>query len=121
MRILNLEQFMAIEGECVFAKYRPHACEALAIKVPWSSTTDFLFQDLDPVGALNSDGSGDCFDKLTAMVEDSDLDGSIDLQQYQRDGMYDKEQLFIVFSDADVEKLIERLQKVRDWPWGNER
>ena len=112
MRILNRKQFMALKHVCVFAKYRPVFYEALGIKIIWDSPSDFAYQDLDPIGALLSDGSEDTFLKLDAMAKDSKIDNAVDFHQYGRDGFFDTDQLFVVFSDEDVMKLIDRLREV---------
>lgn len=111
MRILNRKEFFEMDGEVVFAKFRPQICESLGIKVGHMGQ-DFVFQDLDPCGAIDSEGDTDLFDKLIAMEDDHSVREDVDFYQYQRDGCFDQDQLFMVFDRSDVRKLIIRLQEV---------
>jgi len=111
MRIVNRNEFFKLHGEVVFSKFRPQCSEALGIKVGLMGQ-DFVFQDLDPCGAIDSDGDTDLFDKLIAMEENHSVSEGVDYYQYQRDGLFDQDQLFMVFDESDVRKLIDRLEEV---------
>ena len=112
MRILNRKQFLALEGEQVYAKYRPQICEDLCIKLCSYGTNDFLVQCLSPELSLDDEGSADNMDKLHEMGHDASLDLPANYDYAGRDGCFDEDQLFLVLSKSDVLALIERLKRV---------
>ena len=112
MRILNRKEFMRLEKQCVFAKYRPQVTGPIGIKVPYNGP-DFAYQDLDPVGMIENDGDVDAMNKIHEM-ETEKASYPVDLYYYGRDGCYDEDQLFMVLERDDVRKLINRLQEVLD-------
>jgi hypothetical protein len=108
MKIVNLQQFLALPGETLFCKYQPCAFGELEIKVENSGERDFLTQDI--AGAIAFNDSGEYVDKLEAAREQG-TSLPMDFDFPGRDGMFDDEQLFAVYERADVEALIERLQR----------
>lgn len=107
MKILNLEQFRALPENILFSKYEPCVFGELEIKgETWEC--DFLTQQI--TGAIDCEDSGDFIDKLDA-AQKSGASISIDLDCMGRDGCFDDGQLFAVWEDEDVAKLIARLQQ----------
>lgn len=108
MRIVNLDQFIAMPAGTVFAKYKPCYFEELCIKgdsIP--QTKDFFYQQL--VGAIDSTGSDDWSNQLFASQE-TGKSLKMDFHCEGRDGCFDPDQLFAVWERPDVLALIERLQ-----------
>lgn len=112
MRILNRKEFLELKGECLFAKYHPKDCGGLGIKIADSFYGDFIYQRIDPLGALSCEGSEDLFSRLDLMEKSSEIDFQADFYQEERDGYCDENQHFIVFSRDDVLKLVNRLCEI---------
>lgn len=115
MRIVNRQTFLAMSPGTIFAKYRPCVFEELLIKgETLRSGNDFLYQPL--VGAIDAHSSEVFEDKLHA-AELAGADGpevAMDFDVESRDGLYDADQLFAVWSREDVEGLIERLRRATE-------
>jgi len=108
MKIVNLETFRALPIGTVFSKYRPQIFDNPMVK-DRTTEHDFYYQDL--VGNIENIGDFDLFDKCDQMEQDEDINMPLDFDTITRDGLYEKEQLFAVYSEEDVEQLILRLQK----------
>ena len=103
MRILNRKEFMEIEGQVLFAKYKPSYFEELEIKVA-NCENDFTVDTL--VWVYES------FERIDAAEKDSSIDLELDAHFTGRDGCYEEDQLFAVFTPDDVELIIGRLEEV---------
>lgn len=108
MRIVNLEQFIAMPPGTVFAKYRPCVFEDLCIKGDSiAETRDFFYQQI--VDSLDCSGS-DEWSKMLFESEETGKSLPMDFSTEGRDGCFDPAQLFAVWERADVEALIARLK-----------
>ena len=109
MRIVKREEFMKMPANTVFSKVAPWFIDELMIKGDTSCTgVDFYYQSIQD--AIKSDSSEDFFHRL----EDSQLTGrelEMDFNYEGRDGLFDKDQMFAVWSARDVRSLIDRLQE----------
>lgn len=104
MRIVNRTEFLAMPTGTVFNKWKPMIFEEPCIKgETWGN--DFLVQYLDQL--QTPDGS-EYMDTLYSLEAGTAI--PMDFDSGSRDGLFDDEQLFAVWSDADVEALITRLQ-----------
>lgn len=108
MRIVKLEQFLALPNETLFCKYVPCMFGELEIKVENCGEIDFVTQEI--AGAIAFNDSGDFVDKLDDALENG-TSLAMDFDFAGRDGMYEKGQLFAVYERSDVEALIARLQR----------
>lgn len=109
MKIVNLDQFIAMPAGTVFAKYEPCVFGDLLIKedsIP--ETRDFFYQPL--VDTIDSRNSDEHFDLLEA-AEHKGASVPLDYNCISRDGLYEPAQLFAVWERTDVEGLIARLQE----------
>jgi hypothetical protein len=107
MKIVNREQFLQMPPNTVFSKYKPCILSDLRIKgESWGN--DFLCQDIE--NAVECDNLND-FEVKLIVAEESGASVSFDFNCESRDGMFDDDQLFAVWESADVQALIERLQK----------
>lgn len=111
MRIVNLPTFLALKGEVLFSKYQQICFSDLAIKVDNCGEIDFVTQEI--TGAIESEGSNDYFDILLK-AETTGESIPLDLDCAGRDGMFEEDQLFAIWEAQDVDKLIARLQVVRE-------
>jgi len=106
MKIVNLEEFRKLPAGTVFSKYEPCVFDGLMVKGDtWSH--DFLYQDL--IGNIEADGSKQYFEKCEQMQAGFSAD--LDFDCLERDGLFEKDQLFAVYEPYDLEQLIGRLQK----------
>lgn len=108
MKIVNLEQFLALPNETLYAKYAPCFFGDLAIKVENCGPRDFCTQQI--ADAIDCNDSGEFLDKL----DDAERDGTsvlMDFESYGRDGCFEDGQLFAVYERADIEAMIARLQR----------
>lgn len=106
MRIVDLTEFRAMPEGTIFCKYSPCNFGDLEIKgETWES--DFICASL--TGCIESDGSDDMLDKLLK-YEKTKESFSLNVDYYGRDGLYDKEQLYAIYENADIEQLITRLK-----------
>ena len=109
MKILNRKDFLALQGQWLFSKYTPSIFDDLTIKIENYGERDFIVQQV--VDAIESNGTGDFIDKL----DDAEMNGAelaLDFYYAGRDGCFDDDQLFAVWSKDDVKALIVRLQEL---------
>lgn len=108
MRIVNRAAFLAMSPGTVFAKFSPNCIEAPAIK--WDTVgEDYVVQTLDPL----FEGWETCLDyhdTLASMIA-GNPSPPVDYDSAGRDGLFDKDQLFAVWSEDDHVALIAVLVK----------
>jgi hypothetical protein len=115
MKILNRQQFLALTGPVLYAKYEPCISTSdLSIKYPNDMPNDFVYVDL-VIGSVSAKGQDDLVDMVGAAVL-PDVSIEMDFDSTMRDGCFDKDQLFAVYEKADVQKLINKLQEVVNGP-----
>ncbi len=113
MKILTRKQFLALRGEYVYAKYKPSYFYDFGIKMCNSGPDDYCHLDL--VENIEASSSDKYHDKLTEAEENpGEVSLSLDFENGGRDGMFDDDQLFAIWEDADVQAMINRLQQVLD-------
>lgn len=108
MRIVDHKTFLSLPAGTVFSKYEPYAFDSLAIKGSSIGDIDFFVQEIET--AVDSDHSGDFYDKLDA-AQTKGASLAMDFNCESRDGLFEPGQLFAVWEKADVEGLIARLQQ----------
>lgn len=107
MKIVDLNTFLALPENTVFAKYKPCVFEDLSIKGA-TIGDDFLVQYL--VDSFINSGTTDFFDTLNR-IEHSGESVTMDFDSWSRDGMFEPSQLFAVWEDSDIQLLIDRLSR----------
>jgi hypothetical protein len=109
MRIVGLDEFLALPNETLFCKYYGEMNWGdLRIRGGLAYKKDFMFQNLLEVDANDT---GERLELETA----AKLQGAqmkLDLDCPGRDGMYNERAYFVVFEKEDVEGIIARLQPV---------
>jgi hypothetical protein len=101
MKILNLQQFLAMPADTIFSKYAPVYFEDLCIKGDSLGTDDFMWIHLAASYELDTLGR-------EAAVG---IPVHPDLETYTRDACFEPDQLFAVWEPQDVELLIKRLRR----------
>jgi hypothetical protein len=108
VKIVNLDQFIALPAGTVFAKYQPCVFDDLCIKGDSIlQTKDFFYQQI--VDAIDSTGSDD-FSRQLFEAEETGKSLKMDFHCEGRDGCFEPGQLFAVWEPDDVLALIARLQ-----------
>lgn len=107
MRIMNRDEFLAIEGEVLFSRYHDGAFGDLEIKGGTFGEIDFTCQTL----STSLQAVGDEFFDEISRGEETGGDMAMDFDCLGRDGLYDQNQKFAVWSADDVKALIARLSR----------
>lgn len=104
MKIVDRATFLALPAGTVYAKWSPLIIGEICIKVGnCQGFDDWVYQSLDML-------DGDVpVDSLMALDEGKEV--AVDMDCTERDGLYEPEQRFAVWSPEDVEALIKRLLK----------
>ena len=106
MRIICLKEFLAMPAGTVFAKYKPQVFGELCIKAESIvEASDFFYWTLWEVEAGNSQ---ELYAQIDA-AESREADVPIDVRCGQRDGCFQYDQLFAVFSTDEVRRIAESL------------
>ena len=111
MKIIGRDQFLALPSHAVYSKYTDENLEELSVKqdtVP--SGTDFRYQGL--VTTIDSEGparKGFCL--TLSEAASTGLSVAMDFESSWRDGLFEEDQLFAVWEEADIRGLIGRLQQ----------
>ncbi len=109
MKIVNRKTFLAMPPGTVYAKYVPCVFEELCIKgdtLP--NGNDWFYQSI--ADSIKSSGS----DEWAHLLDESEADGrelEMDFATEGRDGCFEDDQLFAIWSKADVAQLIGRLNE----------
>ncbi|MES2201120.1 MAG: hypothetical protein V4498_02600 [candidate division FCPU426 bacterium] len=107
MRIVNLKEFLTMPSGTVYSKYEPCAFGPINVKGDSIGEIDFYTWDL--AGSIKADGTDEFVERLHR-AEKSGEDLETDFDQEGRDGMFQDDQLFAVYSKEDVSKMIARLE-----------
>ena len=109
MKIVNLETFLKLPPNTVFAKYAPQVFGDLQIKGKSIEGHGDFFA-LDPIGGCVAFNNHEELDAAIAAAESGES-VPVDFETEGRDGLYEKDQLFAVWEPADVAALIKRLNR----------
>lgn len=116
MRIVDRKAFLALPAGTLYAKFGgeptlPNCIDLgeLRIKGEPRGENDWWWVSASPWP--EHDDFTDLTDAVDKLLAGDEL--TADFETVMSDGLYDEEQLFAVYSQADVEALIERLQRAR--------
>lgn len=98
MRAVSHDEFIALPAGTLYAHWDPRVMGRLLIKGESISDNDWWEHDLLEIGCDDAD-----LDEGKAVRLEPTLQG--------RDAMYDSTRRFVVFDDADVAMLIQKLQR----------
>lgn len=121
MRIVDRKTFLELPEGTLFHKYVPHCLEPLTIMQGKAGSNDFVVQDLEPDfdGANDMGGQADVYEGMLAGYPHP----PINFEGTFRDGLFDEDQLFLVYEEADKQVLIARLLRtllpgeMSEWSW----
>lgn len=107
MKIVIRKEFLSMEN-VLYAKYVPCIISEICVKYENVNDDDFCFNVL--FGDIDANSSGDLFDKYEEMRNGKSIEMST--QGYQRDGMFEEDQLFLIFEKEDIKKAIDKLKSL---------
>ncbi len=103
MRIVNRKEFLSMPSGTVYCKYGDNYFGDMSIKYG-SLLNDWDYQAIGDFDDCND--SGEMFDKLDQMKADSSVSFPLNCDTSMRDGLFEDEQMFVVFSSSDVKNII---------------
>lgn len=107
MRIVDRKTFLSLPENTVFSVYKPQTFGALEIKGE-SLTNDFYVQCI--VDSIACDDDKEKHDVLDGALQSGET-LRFDFDSEGRDGCYNKDELYAVWDNQDIENLIARLQQ----------
>jgi len=111
MRIVNLEEFRLLPAGVVFMKFQPCVFEDSLLVKQDTMETDFTYQDITQ--GVDCVDSNDFCDILFAAEKDHSISVSLIVDLISRDGLFEKNQLFAVYEQKDIDRLIGKLKKCK--------
>lgn len=110
MRIVDRKTFLTLPAGTVFAKYEPIIIGELRIKGE-TVGQDFLEQALHDAWCVGDEDTLAWQDRWLKMAETGEESPRLDLDCQSRDGLFDEDQLFVIYSAQDVRDIIARLRR----------
>lgn len=113
MRIVDRKAFLAMPAGTVYAKYQPSVFEGLCIKGDTlfdseGKAIDWFYQQIvDSIQAYDSGEWGQLLDESQETGKELEMNFHFE----GRDGCFEDDQLFAVWSARDVLKLVDRLRQ----------
>lgn len=114
MKVLERKEFLQLNKKPIlFQKFRPMVLDSLQIKYNTINDIDFYYEDLLGMDIKTNDcepnDSGELFELWEQVVKGKEKFERNYYNSY-RDGLFDEDELYLVYEDEDVEKLIRYLQ-----------
>lgn len=108
MKILSRKEFLKTPRGTVYSYYEPCVFRELNVKTTDSTDyeNDFVYFSL--IGEFDIQDGKDFSDICTRMEDGESIPASF--EETQREGLFDDEQLFLVYEKEDVENMIKTLQ-----------
>jgi hypothetical protein len=114
MKLVTVKEFHAMPIGTVYRIGEPWVFGSLSIKgqsCPSGHHHDWMEMEVGAIDASDSGTWGDMLEHALANPTDNHL--PIDLYTEGRDGAFDDDRVVLVFEPADIDALIERLQKAK--------
>lgn len=113
MKIVNKKEFYELPNGTLYSHYDPCVFSGLMIKGDTirkrlsESPFDFYYEDL--IGNVEYDDSGEFVDTITEAKENKTV-FALDFECVQRDGLYEDNALYAVYSSEEVALLSNKIQ-----------
>lgn len=111
MKIVNRKVFLDLPSGTIYAKYKPICFEELCIKEESIGDSDWFYRSL--TREIESSGSDEYMD-LLEIARQNGIELPMVFDVSSRDGCFNEDQLFAVWSKDDVKGLISVLQIAKD-------
>ena len=109
MKIVDLKTFLTLPNNTVFMKFNPMMFESLCVKQDSIiNTGDFYYEDI--TNEMDCSGTEEYIDVLKKAISDNTMSIPLEFNCTLRDGFFEKEQLFAVYEQKDIDGLIEKLK-----------
>lgn len=108
MKIVNRIEFLKLPSNTVFSTYQSDSFGDISIKGDTIGSNDFGVQYLNDSIDYHS---GNEFYDILSNAQKTGESINMDFYCLSRDGLFDNEQLFAVWDEADVKALIVRLSE----------
>jgi hypothetical protein len=120
MRIVDRKEFLSLEDPVLYTKCDEWGnAEDLHISYGRSSegSNDFVTVGLHSFvkewcGSKSPNDSGEMFETLKKAIDNKDAHFEWDYSMTGRDGLYDEDQLFMIYEKLDLLKLMRELNKI---------
>lgn len=107
MHLVDRKTFLTLPAGTVYAKYINHECGSTAIKQATVADNDWTYTPLDTLSFIDAEDDGDLFNLLLELEPGASID--TEMENSYRDGLFDKEDKFLIYSQDDVKKVIDLL------------
>ena len=108
MKIINRKEFLESPAGTLFSEYEPCAFYGLMVKHDSVGDNDYIENDL--IGNIYYDSGDDFVDKLDFAKKNKTTLFLDFLENSNRNGCYDNNQLYAVYEKQDIEGLINTLK-----------
>jgi hypothetical protein len=110
MRIVGRKEFLSLPRGTVYSRFEPIVTEGLEIKLDTlDSGNDWFY--LSFIGAVEIISRGDDVDSFYKMM----AGGELSIEPFSiRDGGFEEDEQFLIYSDDDVEAIIVLLQSRKE-------
>jgi hypothetical protein len=105
MKIVDKKTFVKLPENTIFSKYEPCIFGDICIKGETINDRDFYYVKLNNIEYSDS---SEFINNCSLAEKGKDI--NIDLDTYTRDGMFDDKQLFAIYGDNDLIKIINKLK-----------
>ena len=114
MKVINRRDFIKLKAPVLFSEFEPCVFGPLSIKYQSyefdSGGNDYC--DVTINSAIKSESSFDfsnkCFD-----MEEKNISVDVDLETATRDGMFNYDQMYAIWENKDIDKLISKLKECK--------
>lgn len=103
MKIVNRQIFLSMPEGTIYSEFKPDIFGHMQIK---GSSLEYDFLCIGIADAIESESS-DMFHDIVEEMYTKGISADIDFDNFGRDGMFNKEQLFAVWEKKDLLKLRE--------------
>lgn len=107
MKIVTKQQFLQMKN-VVYAEYKPSCIDQVCIMHGALTHNDFNYSVL--FGDIDAEGAEESFDIYYRMEQGESFPMEVEITR--RDGMYDEEQLYMVFEKEDIVKVTATLMRL---------
>ena len=108
MKILSRKEFLKTPRGTVYSYYEPCIFRELNVKTTDNTDYEHDFVFFGLIGEFDTQDSSDYSEKCSRMENGESILASF--EETQREGLFDDEQLFLVYEKQDVENMIKALQ-----------
>lgn len=110
MKIVNRKDFLNTPKGTLWSYYEPSVFRDLNVKTSDKHSMDFDFVYFGLIGEFNAPNTETYFDICRQMEQGKSV--PISLEETQREGLFDEDQLFLVYENDDIKKMVDMLSSL---------